>query len=96
MARIDTGLLVVTGGVSGQLQNFSSQVLKNGSNIDWGSGSDAKQRDKLESIKMNLPLGVVSLAQQAVQTTDWELKSSTARARLGFSAGLGLSTFSTS
>jgi hypothetical protein len=30
----DTGLLVVTGSVSGQLEDFSRQVLKNGSEVD--------------------------------------------------------------
>lgn len=30
----DTGLLVVTSGVTSQLEDFSSQVLKNGSEVD--------------------------------------------------------------
>jgi hypothetical protein len=34
MTRDDTGLLVVTGSVSGQLEDFSRQVLKNGSEVD--------------------------------------------------------------
>jgi hypothetical protein len=34
MTGDDTGLLVVTGGVTGQLEDFSSQVLKDGSQVD--------------------------------------------------------------
>lgn len=33
----DTGLLVVTSGVTGQLEDFGSQVLKNGSEVDGGT-----------------------------------------------------------
>lgn len=54
----DTGLLVVTGGVSGQLENFSSKVLKNSGEINWSTSSDT--------------LGVVSLPQKTVNTTDGE------------------------
>ncbi|CAR98945.1 Protein CBG26344 [Caenorhabditis briggsae] len=62
MSWCDTGLLVVTGSVTGQLENFSSEVLKDSGQVDWGSGSDA--------------LSVVSFAKNTVKTTDWELKSS--------------------
>lgn len=34
MTGDDTGLLVVTGGVTGQLEDFSSQVLKDGGEVD--------------------------------------------------------------
>jgi hypothetical protein len=34
MTGDDTGLLVVTGGVASQLEDFSSQVLKDGSQVD--------------------------------------------------------------
>lgn len=37
MARDDTGLLVVTGGVAGQLEDLSSQVLKDGREVDRGA-----------------------------------------------------------
>jgi hypothetical protein len=33
----DTGLLVVTSGVASQLEDFGSQVLKNGSEVDGGT-----------------------------------------------------------
>ena len=38
----DTSLLVVLGGVSGELKHFSSEVLKDGGQVDWGTGSDTR------------------------------------------------------
>ena len=58
----DPGLLVVTGGVSCQLQNFGGQVLHDGSQVDWGTGTNA--------------LSIVSLAEMTVDTSHGELKSS--------------------
>ena len=60
----DPGLLVVTGSIACQLKDLSSQVLHDGSQVDWGAGTDT--------------LGVVSFAEHTVDTTDGELKSSTA------------------
>ena len=40
MTRNDTGLLVVTGGIAGQFENFGCQVLKDGSEVD-GSTCDS-------------------------------------------------------
>ena len=37
MSWDDSCLLVVTGGVTGQLQDFSGQVLEDGSQVDWSS-----------------------------------------------------------
>jgi len=37
VTRDDTGLLVVTGCVTGQLEDFGSQVLKDGSQVDGGT-----------------------------------------------------------
>lgn len=37
MARNDTGLLVVTGSIASQLENLSSQILKDGSEVDRGT-----------------------------------------------------------
>ena len=62
VAGVDSGLLVVTGSVAGELKNLSSEVLEDGREVHRGSGSDT--------------LGVVSLAKQAVKTTDGELESS--------------------
>jgi hypothetical protein len=54
----DTGLLVVTGGVTSQLENLSSEVLENGSQVDGGTGTDT--------------LSVVALAEQTVDTANGE------------------------
>jgi hypothetical protein len=40
----DTSLLVVSGGVTSQLQDLSSQVLEDGSEVDWREGSEADVR----------------------------------------------------
>ena len=63
MTGDDPGLLVVTSGVSCQLKDLSCQVLHDGGQVDWGSGTDA--------------LGIVALAEMTMDTTNWELKSST-------------------
>jgi hypothetical protein len=67
----DSRLLVIASGVAGQLEHFSGQVLHDGSQVDWGAGSDA--------------LGVVTLAQQTVDSADGELKTSTAGSALRLS-----------
>ena len=54
----DTGLLVVTGSVTGQLEDFGSEVLEDGSEVDGSTGTDT--------------LGVVALAEKTVDTTDRE------------------------
>lgn len=33
----DTGLLVVASGVSGQLEDFSGEILEDGGEVDWGT-----------------------------------------------------------
>lgn len=58
MAGNDTGLLVVTGSVASQLEDLSSQVLENGSQVDGSTGTNT--------------LSVVALAEQTVNTTDGE------------------------
>ena len=58
----DTGLLVVARSVAGQLEDFSREVLKDGSKVDGSTGTDT--------------LGVVALAEQTVDTTDWECETS--------------------
>lgn len=63
MSGDDSGLLVVSGGVTCQLKNLSGEVLKDGSQVDWGAGTDT--------------LSIVSFAEQTVDTSDGELKSST-------------------
>lgn len=71
VTRDDPSLLVVTSGVSCQLENFSGQVFHDGSQVDWSSGTDA--------------LSVAALAEHTVDTTDGELKSCAARTGLGLS-----------
>lgn len=44
MTGNDTGLLVVTGSVSGQLENLSSKVLKDGSEINRSTGTDTRKK----------------------------------------------------
>lgn len=62
VTRDDTGLLVVTSSVSGQLENFSCKVFENSSEVDWSTSTNT--------------LSVVSFPQQSVNTTDWESKTS--------------------
>ena len=66
MTRDDTGLLVVTSGVSSQLENLSSQVLEDGCEVNWSTSTDT--------------LSVVSLAEKTVNTTDWECETGLGRA----------------
>ena len=76
----DPGLLVVTGGVAGQLEDLSRQVLHNGSHVHGGTGSDT--------------LSIVALTQQTVDTSDGELKSSPAGP--GLCLSLNLASFAES
>lgn len=80
MSGDDSGLLVVTGGVTGQLEDLSSEVLEDGGQVDGGTGTHS--------------LGVVSLAEESVDTTDGELKSGTAGSALCLS--LCFASFATS
>lgn len=63
MTGDDSCLLVVSGGVTCQLQNFSGQVLKDSGQVDWCTGSNS--------------LGVVSFTEKTMDTSDWELKPGT-------------------
>ena len=68
MTRDDPSLLVVTSSIASQLENLSSQVLHDGSQVDWGTSTYS--------------LGIVALAEKTVDTTDGELESSPAAAGL--------------
>jgi len=57
----NTALLVVTGGVSGQLENLGAEVLEDGSKVNGGSGSHTG--------------GVLSLSEVTSDTTDGELQT---------------------
>jgi hypothetical protein len=64
MSGDDTGLLVVTGSVTGQLENLGSEVLEDGGKVDGSTGTDT--------------LSVVALAEQTVDTTNREGETSLA------------------
>jgi hypothetical protein len=61
----DTGLLVVAGSVTSQLENFGGKVLKNSSEVDGSTGTNT--------------LSVVALAEQTVDTTDGESETGLGR-----------------
>ena len=65
VSRHNTSLLVVTGGVSGKLQDLSAEVLEDGGEVDGGAGAHAG--------------GVLSLAEVTSDTADGELKSGLGR-----------------
>ena len=76
----DPGLLVVTGSVTGQLEDLSCQVLHDGGHVDWGSSTDTGS--------------IVSLAEETVDTSHGELESSTAGP--GLCLSLDLASLATS
>merc|ERR1719310_566113 len=76
----DPGLLVVTGSVTSQLEDLSSQVLHDGGHVDGGSSSH--------------PLGVVAFAEETVDTSHRELEASTAGP--GLCLSLDLASLATS
>jgi hypothetical protein len=79
MTGDDTGLLVVTGSVASELENLSSQVLQDSSQVDGGASTDT--------------LSVVALSQETVDTTNRERETSLGRTRLGvLGATRGLAT----
>jgi hypothetical protein len=61
MTGDDPGFLVVSGGVTCQLEDFGGEILQYSCQIDGSSGADS--------------LGVVSPSQEAMNTSHWELKS---------------------
>lgn len=65
MTGDDTGLLVVSGSVTSQLENFSSKVLKDGSQVNGSTGTDT--------------LSVVALSEETVDTTNRERETSLGR-----------------
>lgn len=62
MSGNDTGLLVVSGGVAGQLEDLGCQVFQDGGEVDWSTGTDT--------------LGVVAFPEETVDTTDGEGETS--------------------
>ena len=72
VSRDDSRLLVVAGSVAGQLEDLSRQVLEHSGQVDWRTGTDS--------------LGIVTLTEQTVDTTDWELETSSRRTCLALAA----------
>ena len=62
VAGHDSGLLVVTGGVASKLKDLSSQVLKDRSQVDGGTGSHTGS--------------VLALLQESANSGNGKLKSS--------------------
>ena len=96
MTRNDTLLLVITGGVSGQLKDLSGEVFKYSSKVDCilrvSVTEDGESCLRTRCTSTNT-LGIVTLLQETVDTTNWELKAGFGRTRLlGFAfSGRGLS-----
>ena len=74
VTRDNTGLLVVPGRVARQLQDLGRQVLQHRRQVHWRAGPD--------------PLGVVTLAEQPVNTAHRGLEPSSRGACLGFGTSL--------
>lgn len=69
VAGNDTSLLVVASGVASQLEDFGRKVLKDSSQVDGGTSTDA--------------LGVVALPEETVDTADRERQTSLGRTAKG-------------
>ena len=61
----DSVLLVVLGSVTSELEDLGGEVLKDGGEVHWGTGSDS--------------LGVSSVLEESGDSSNWELKSSLGR-----------------
>lgn len=80
MTRDDSRLLVISCSVAGQLEHFGGKIFHHCGQVNRGSGADS--------------FSVVALAQQTMDTTDWELKSRSAGSALRLS--LDFASLSTS
>ena len=80
----DSGLLVVSGGVTGKLKDLSSEVLEDGSKVHRSTGSNTG--------------GVLALLEESADSAHRELKTSLGRSRSGLSGSTAslssLSSFS--
>ena len=81
MSWDNSALLGVLGGVTGELEDLSGEVLKDGSEVHWGTGSDS--------------IGILSLLEESGDSSDWELKSGSSGLGDRFTGG-GLSFSSSS
>jgi hypothetical protein len=62
VTRYDTALLVITSGISSELENLGTEVLENGSKVDRGASSHTS--------------GVLALTKVSADTTNGELQTS--------------------
>lgn len=63
----NSGLLEALGVVAGQLEDFSGEVLEDGSEVDWSSSSDS--------------LGISALSEESGDSAHWEVETSSGRSR---------------
>ena len=70
----DTGLLIVTGGISGQLEDFSSEVFQDSGEVDGSTYARSVLAwfGGVAILTGTNTLSIVALSQQTVNTTDWE------------------------
>ena len=80
VARDNTALLVVTGGVSGEFKNFGAEVLQDSGEVDRGSGSHTG--------------GVLSSSQVTADTTNGELQTCLGRCGSGLLGSTASFSFS--
>lgn len=88
MTGNDTGLLVVTGSVSSQLENLSSEVLEDSSEIDGSTSTNTGKESVPNTLNekvvcQNIPLSIVALPQETMDTTDGESETSLRRTAKG-------------
>lgn len=69
MTRNDTRLLVITGRVASQLEDFGREIFQNGGEVDGRTSTDT--------------LSIVALAEQTVDTTNRERETSLGRTPRG-------------
>jgi len=78
MTRDDTGLLVVTSGIASKFEDFGSEVLKDGSEVDGSTGTNT--------------LSVVALSQETMDTTNGECEACLGGSGLSALGAGGLAT----
>jgi len=78
MTRDDTGLLVVTGSIACQLEDFGCEVFENSGEIDGRTGTNT--------------LSIVAFPKQTVDTANWESETGLGRTRLSRVLRAGLAS----
>ena len=70
MSWDDSGLLVITGSVASEFKDFSRQVFHDSCQVNWGTST--------------YTFSIITLSQKSVDTSNWELETSTGGSGLGF------------